>query len=368
MDVPAGSGRYSDGRTAAVRPVRLALAGDRLELNDDTGNPIDAWPLADIRLVDPEAARKGPVRLCRVGAPERLALDDPAFLSALAARCPNLRRSPYGGGPVWRSVALWTTAAVGAVALFFLVLLPVLARQTAQLLPAEIEARTGRWVTEAIVKIVGPDREHPETAFCTDAEGRAALDRMVGRLAGRGLFRIGPEVRVVKSGIVNAVTVPGEQVLVFRGLIDDARSANELAGVLAHELAHAELRHPTELAIKRATVAFMIGLLLGDATGTSAIVAVGQALVDSGYSREAETLADARAVQLMRAAGFAAAPMADFFERLAARHDDADTLFRYFASHPGSAERARVIRALAGADGGPALTDAEWRALKRICG
>ena len=112
---------------------------------------------------------------------------------------------------------------------------------------------------------------------------------------------------------------------------------------------------------------FLLGLLFGDVTGGGTLILLGRTLVDSSYSREAETAADGFAADIMVGLGRSPQPMGAFLVRITG---DAEG---HAAALPGEPSRQR--RAARGARGArrvaatapPLLTEEEWRALKSIC-
>ncbi len=171
------------------------------------------------------------------------------------------------------------------------------------------------------------------------------------------------EVSAVDSKIKNAMTLPGGHVLIFRGLLEFARNGDEIAGVLAHEIAHVARRHPLAVAIERANTFLLFGLLIGDVAGGTAIAGLGQVLLGAAYSRAAEREADATAIEILNKAGIRGGPLAD----LLVRAEEGPTVPELISSHPGAKERAETIRRLArGRES--AFTDADWQAVRRACG
>ncbi len=75
---------------------------------------------------------------------------------------------------------------------------------------------------------------------------------------------------------------------------------------------------------------------------------------------------DAIATQLMNAAGYDARHLGAFLERLEAREGEPSDALAFVSTHPPSADRAETIRTNA-RRGAPALTDAEWTAIKALC-
>ena len=338
-------GRYNDGLTAASHDVLLRLDAAALHLSAGEADELAVWPLGDIRALDGGRFAHGDARL---------AVPEPGAAAAIRARLPRRRLVMP-----WRLLGL-VIAAAAAVTLFFWQGLPLFARQVALLVPPSVEARTGQTVRTALVRQVGGGR------VCTAPAGQAALG-----IVQLNLLRAGPPPRVplvitvVDAPLLNAFALPGGHILLFRGLLDFMQNPNELAGVLAHEMGHSELRHPLQTFVKRATGAFAVGLLFGDIVGFSVVGALGEALLTGAYTREAETEADAFAVERLRAATIATVPVADFFARMEARSALLRGLPSHFSTHPADADRAALMRAVPG--GGPALSELQWRALKGVC-
>ena len=348
------SGRWFDGRSAAPHGVTLRL-GERLEV---TGLDIHRdWNLDDLRAGESQAPL---LRLRIANEAGQVEVVDATFTAVLAARCPDLHKRPDTAGGTWRLV-LGSLAAGIAILLTVAFGMPVAAGFLAPLVPDTVEARLGAAVEGQALDLLG------DPPPCADPAGRAVLDRLVARLAAdRGLP---PDlaVSVRRHGTANALTLPGARVVVLSELIAKARSADEFAGVLAHELGHVALRDPTRALIQASGTSFLLSLVLGDLTGSTVIVALGQAALSAGYSRDAERAADAYSVATMQAAGGDAAALATMLERIA--RDDADSDPGFLRSHPFTRERAAAIRAMAGAGGSDRriLGEADWRALRRIC-
>jgi Zn-dependent protease with chaperone function len=353
------AGRYFNGASARPHQVCLRLDG-RFRV---TGPGVARdWNPLDLRAADsmPPLMRVGPAH-----EPERVEFSDDALAAALAARCPDLHRRDEAGGVL--RLVLWSVAAGLSVLLVAILGVPHLARLLVPLVPETVEARLGATVEPQVLRLLG------SPPACTEASGRAALARLVARLAAAGQADgASPSdlaVSVRRQGTANAFALPGARVILLSGLIERAKAPDEVAAVLAHELGHVSARDPTRSLIRASGTSFLLSLILGDLTGSTMIVAIGQALLSAGYSREAERAADAHAVGLMARAGGNGAALADVLERISSDDDRRGTL-DLLRTHPLTAERAAAIRALAGpeAPGRQILSAEDWAALKGICG
>lgn len=353
---------YYDGQSAARQQVQVSATSDARSLMiQPARRSALVWPLSDLRAVE-TAADRLVVTLHRAGEPAeaRLILTDPALVAWITAAAPDLHRRDVAAGTVPK-VALRVAAALGAVALILFVLLPAISDRLAAALPRDQEVAFGKAVVRQMSEFFGDGQA---VRVCDTAIGVAALDRMVTRLTdGQGLG-YDLQVVVIDSPIVNAFAAPGGHVVILRGLLDEAQSPDEVAGVLAHEIGHVEARDATRLAFRAAGSAGILSLLFGDVSGGAAITLAGNHLMNAAYTREAESAADAFALRLLSGARIGTAGFADFFDRIDGMDGD---LPAYLSTHPESALRAAQARS-SGMAGTPALTDSQWQALRAICG
>jgi peptidase M48-like protein len=160
------------------------------------------------------------------------------------------------------------------------------------------------------------------------------------------------QIRVVNASDINAFTLPGGFMYVNRGLIEAARSEPELAGVLAHEMAHVALRHGTHQASKaymtQAGIGILGGLLGGGRNPSQIFQVIGGLGLNAlflKFSRDDENQADLVGAQIMSRAGYDPRSMADFFQVLRAQQkSEPGRLAQFFSDHPAPADRENRIR------------------------
>jgi beta-barrel assembly-enhancing protease len=145
---------------------------------------------------------------------------------------------------------------------------------------------------------------------------------------------------------INAYALPGGIVVVNRGMIEAAGSAEELAGVLAHEVQHVEHRHTLQQMISSAGWAAMLAVVLGDVSAVTAIVL--HQLGNLRNSRKLEAQADVEGMKALAKAGIPLEGMPRLFRRLQAEQDkkggEAPALL---SSHPATEERVADLEQLA---------------------
>lgn len=156
---------------------------------------------------------------------------------------------------------------------------------------------------------------------------------------------------IVDDPSVNAFNLPGGLVYVNRGLIAEADSLDQLAGVLAHEIGHGAARHGTQLMTRSYGYNLLAGLLLGrDAGQGQRLLAqlVGTGML-TRYSRDAELEADRLGVDYAYKAGYNPRGSADFFRQLLQMRQRRPTkVEQFFSSHPLTEQRIDRVEASAG--------------------
>ena len=187
-------------------------------------------------------------------------------------------------------------------------------------------------------------------------------ERYVDRMGRRILAATGPQpfdyrFFVVDENQLNAFAVPGGSIYVFAGLIERAKSTDELAGVLGHEIVHIKARHMARSSGPDAiSVLSLLGMVLLARTGSGAQAAgiVGQAVAatrQAAYSRQLEMEADTLGARYMAAAGYDPKGAIAFLKTLdQERALNPIDVPAYIMSHPITQERVAnaelVVRSL----------------------
>ena len=357
------SGSYSDGVTAAQIPVRVELKLPGVECRDGDNRVVARWPFEALAYV--EAPYPGrPARLMNGSEdPARLTLSDPELLEDLARRAPQLAPRKHRQAGLAKALLLGL-AGVALLITFLLYALPWGAGQAARVIPISWEKALGARALDQIDEIlamIGGGRP----VRCEAAPGRAALDALMARLAEQDTSGYSYDVLVLDHGIVNAFALPGGQMVVFRGLLDQAQSPEVIAGILAHEMGHVTGRHGTQALLRNISLAVLFDVLFEDPTG-GGLSGVGLALSNLSYGRDAEREADQLALERLTQVDITASGLAAFFAKLKADQGETEPAFQLLATHPSHGARQAFFEAAEGR-GGPAMSDQDWQAVKKIC-
>jgi beta-barrel assembly-enhancing protease len=341
---------HFDGKTAVRRTVEVQTVGANFFLVE-TERRHGPFAFEELRY----AGEQGGASVYKLDGNDgwRLGLSGPVP-GALAPYLP--KKQKYGGwidrlglGP-----ASIVFAGLSAVAVAVVVWSP---QWLAPLVPASVETQLG----DALVGDFGG-------RFCDTPKGKAALAKLTRSLDDdpRDL-----QVEVANIDMLNAVALPGRRVVLFQGLLDQAKSPDEVAGVMAHEIGHVRENHVMQGLLRQMGLAVVLGGFDGNGGATL------NNLLSTTYTRSSEQEADIHSINALKKAGVSPMATADFFEKLSrmdgsanmGKNDQGRVVATYTSSHPLSDERKELFKKslVRGKTYKPVLSYDEWTELKTMC-
>jgi len=166
------------------------------------------------------------------------------------------------------------------------------------------------------------------------------------------------EVVLIQTNIVNAMAAPGGKIMVYEGLWNPknglARDEDEIAAVIAHEIAHVNARHSTEAMTRQMLplVLFLGATLFAQAKEKEELAtALGGAFIlyngiwVTRYSRQDETEADSIGLMYMAKAGYDPRAALRIWERAAQHRNGNGPATSIFSTHPADSVRLQNLRA-----------------------
>jgi predicted Zn-dependent protease len=219
-----------------------------------------------------------------------------------------------------------------------------------------------------------------EVEFVQDPAVPAYIDRIGQDLARNSDVQFPITIKVVKSDRPIAFALPGGFLYVNSGLIVAAGNEAELAGVMAHAIAHVAARHATRLLTRMQFANYTDTPLLQASNGHCNVYAIceqeqrmGRPLAFFSFSRAFELEADYLAVQYMYKAGYEPGALVTFLEKLEAQEGSTrPPRVSTFADHPAPAQRIqqakKEIAAILPARAGATLNTPEFDEIKARVG
>lgn len=361
---------YFDGETARDQQVTLQRTGDHLVFGGPETS-VTQWSIKGLHPID-MPARGQPFRLTHDEKPgARLVLHDQAFIDELLA-ANHFLKGGYGWSHI-RQVLGWTVGGIAALAALGYITLSFLPQQVARILPDTWRNRVGQQIVSQLIS--GAKR-------CDSKPGLEATSAMVQALAEGQPDLPAISVEVYDIPVMNAFAVPGGRIIFTRELLKMADTAEEVTGVLAHEIGHVNYRHPEAQLVRIAGLQVLVSAMTGSNGGNISSNAAGLAALLQ-YSREAEAEADAYARDTMVKSRVDPIGFKTFFEKILklekgdttstdSRSNDNSVfskLGKAFSTHPGTEDRIKLITPLpAGVTPVRVMTEQQFQDLKNICG
>lgn len=349
--------RFADGRAAVTYVASCEFEQDALVIRVGAGTL--RWAYADLARADDDNGTMILKRKPDTG--ERVILDLAAE-GPLRAAAPALF-TPRAQGVESPAVVAMLSGIAASLAALFLIGVPMAAEPIARVMPQgyrdRISELTWQQVNSSMTECTGPGA----------AEGQGALYTLTDRLDAH----LAPELRdsvdvfVMRAAVPNAFALPDDSIVITDQLIAFAESPDELAGVIAHELGHVEGRHVMTTLIQRLGAGIFFDVVFGGAGFGQAFAIGSSSIASMSFSREYETDADARGLDMMERAHIDPHATAALFERIAAAFPGDDQIPPLLRSHPAHADRAAAARARASAGATPSLSAEEWQAVRSMC-
>lgn len=253
---------------------------------------------------------------------------DLQFLSPTVFEMDSITNLSFSGYKVIGAVALAFVACIVAI---YLWILPEVAESLVALVPIEQEAYFGDLLYDNMLD-----------NFEVDTTKTEQLAKFAATIDFDSEYDL--KYTVVKQDISNAFALPGGNIVVFDKLLEDTESENELAALLAHEVSHIEHRHSLKAMFRALAGYVFIALLLNDVNGlTTIIIDNANTFRSLAFSRELETDADLRGLEILRKNNIDQKAMIQLLQQISKDEDlDLDAV-QFLSKHPVTNERITYI-------------------------
>ncbi|MGB4057140.1 MAG: M48 family metallopeptidase [Alphaproteobacteria bacterium] len=355
-------GRFFDGKSATAHDVLVEPAGSHLNIfNVADKSLLKRWSYNEIKILE-EPEPPQPVKITSTREPDaRLHFKASKDWQRIRQHLPKSAFPPTLPVGLPHFIGYAAFSIVVLLGAYFY--LPYFFEASSILIPKKWEQKLGEMAVTSII----------DTPVCNDPEGRKALDKIMRKLGTGTNGKTQYAIEVADNPeTMNALSAPGARLILFSGIIEKADTPEEVAGVLAHEIAHGELRHPTKGLTRSLGFSLLFSAIFGDAGNMSQI---GSLLGEMSYNRADELAADAEGQNILIRAQLNPKSITTFFERLQKEESkDQDIIgenkiLNYLSTHPLTAERIARLNAkkFPAQKTDPLLTNREWNNLKKIC-
>ncbi len=340
--------RYFDGTSLEATQAKLVLSPLKAEIRHADGSLLSMHPLSELQVRHFDEKRNRADLGLTSDQNIRLMVEGVGVCTAISHLLPKTAFEPAKES--WK-VGTKISALLLLLLLCAIPLIWQAGKLVPYLLPKSYTDDLGRHMVDAYADHFG--------SICTSEDAGKSLDLMLGRLMVDKTKR--PQITIINQDTTNALALPGSQIILLKGLIENAETPEEVAGVLAHEIGHVQENH----ALKSLGRSMGLSLLTLMFTGSD-VIAAGQFMLEMGFSRTMEEDADEAALAMLRQAGVSAAPLADFFTRMH-KGKKAGAFSTFLSTHPDPLERAEKFKNAHYEQGAPILSDADWQSLKKAC-
>lgn len=362
LEQPTFKAVFFDSETASAQLVRVSVEKDKLlvfnaknEMADRISldqlfRPITASDQIVLAVEGPQDDRR--IAIEQVNVPT----DVWTYLKTL----PEARRqSPGQPSRIILACVLFILACLTT----FTILIPVASDRLAFIVPRSVEQTLGDRLERTVLR-AGPQN------ICGSSSDNPHLRSLAERLQAASGGSEPVSLHIIDLPVANAFALPSGRIFITRPLLDHSKNSDELISILAHEMGHVQAHHALRLSLRVGGSSAMLGFLLGDFTGSAALIAIGQTLMGTAFSREFEREADELSVQILQDLGVSPLVLANMLERLQGDDQQVGLL----ATHPLTADRRAFLAQAALAwdkttqrSEDKNLSIQSWNSLKLIC-
>lgn len=191
--------------------------------------------------------------------------------------------------------------------------------------------------------------EYPVLSRTANPQAYAYVDNMMDLILQSDKFKYGSkfdwEVTIINADVMNAFAAPGGKLYFYTGLIKYLDDAASFAGVMGHEMAHADLRHSTQVMTKQYGFELLLTILMGENQTAMEQLAANMALGLGGlkFSRDNEYDADRYSMYYLATTKYEPLGISSFFEKMLKEGKTSDN-FTWLSTHPSDQQRVDKVK------------------------
>jgi predicted Zn-dependent protease len=150
------------------------------------------------------------------------------------------------------------------------------------------------------------------------------------------------KIHFIRNSEINAFALPDNNLVIYTGIVDYCKNPEELAGVIAHEIAHIVKGHVMKHLAREIGLATLASLISNSTAGIEVL----RTITSTAYSRSMEVEADETAILFLQNSGINPVGLVDLMYRLSTEENELMKYLTIISTHPNSAERAKRMLSL----------------------
>lgn len=350
---------FFDGNQAVPHKVLFHVTDGMVHVLSTARDLLAVWPVAEVQ-IEALSAPDPAYRLHLDGEDNdaRLIISAPDYEQTLRPLEPAPRRF---AGIRTETIRLGALAMSPMVVLIIVLIFgfSALSNQAANLVPRSWEITLGHNLRADLIAT---------NDVCTAERVDRITANLVSQLTLSTDLGFPVTITFIDDPMNNAFTLPGGQIVMTRGLLENMEGMDEFAGVLAHELGHLRARHGLQNMIAASGVQVLASTTTG---GGNLVGEIGSTLTVLSHSRDAEREADAFAAKILRNSGIGTGGLVRWFERMEAQTGGEEGAGGHiptlFSTHPPIEGRVDALLQLDPDGTAKSTPDTRWPIIKAVC-
>jgi Zn-dependent protease with chaperone function len=338
--------KFFGGYSAKSLEVYIDIHEEGINITDGI-----VWKFDDLEIIEKPTDGKSSVISCKSSQDSRLHIQDLDLFHFIASRIPKKSAILY-------IISLIKDNITSLLILLLIVLsAPYLIKLSSQYISQKKLDISGSELLEFFIT---------NENKCSKPSSVKELNKMLNKLTVLSGSDKKYDIYVVKNKSVNAIAIPRSSIIIFSGLLDKVKYANEFAMILGHEIGHIEKEHHRDL--------YAANILFNNIFSVSTSLL--NHLITSKYSRQDEIEADLFAYEFSKKSAIDPQYLVSILEilekegKMEGVGSGAEKIISYVSSHPSTNERIEIVKGKISNNkftNKKIISDESWKEIKNIC-
>jgi beta-barrel assembly-enhancing protease len=332
--------KFYDGTSSISFEVDVVLASDLLQIGENLH-----WKYCDIVILEKPLQERPAIITNRNSSDARLYIEQKEIFDLIKNKIPFIRITNQNLIKIFQELSAAAILVTAIITIF-----PYFVNFISERINKNDLDLLGNEIRKEITKSAN---------LCLNIDGLIELNNITNKLSSGGQKKY--NIYIVSNVDSNAFALPGNNIIIYSGLLTKLASANELAMVIAHEMGHIERQHHKNL--------YAMNLLLRNISGNNAAGLLTN-IMTLKYSRDDEIEADLFAYDSALKNSIDPQYLISLLKVLENSNQKMEKLLSYISTHPATSERIKIIQNKIGNqkfESEEIITAKSWKNLKNIC-